>query len=96
MLLLFTDDAEKIELAISDNEDADSEDARWNDDVNPDGDIEELDEDEFDNDYCSSVEASLRRLLPLNSQVWLSSLHHLGGKAIATTTLNRSVSSSDE
>ncbi|CAH8871125.1 unnamed protein product [Trichobilharzia szidati] len=46
------DDAEKVELAISDNEDADSEDARWNDDVNPDGDLEELDEDEFDNDYC--------------------------------------------
>ncbi|CAH8587127.1 unnamed protein product [Schistosoma turkestanicum] len=46
------EDLEKIDVNNSEDEDANSEDARWNGDANQDGEIDELDEDEFDNDYC--------------------------------------------
>ncbi|CAH8639150.1 unnamed protein product [Schistosoma mattheei] len=46
------EDVEKIDVNNSENEDADSEDARWNGDVNQNDEIDELDDDEFDNDYC--------------------------------------------
>ncbi|CAH8678032.1 unnamed protein product [Schistosoma rodhaini] len=46
------EDVEKIDVNNSENEDADSEDARWNGDANQVDELDELDDDEFDNDYC--------------------------------------------